>query len=176
MDSDLETLQQILQAATEGLSDEQRKWEAQGKWSIAQVLEHLYLTYTGTIRGFERMMKSGKPLASAPSTKQRLQSLVVFGLNYMPSGRKAPQQTTPRGLAMELVTAEMQGKIAAMDEIICECERRFGTGRMLDHPILGPLTGKQWRRFHLIHGRHHAKQIARMRGQMRETVSSTSAS
>jgi hypothetical protein len=28
--------------------------------------------------------------------------------------------------------------------------------------MLGPLTAGQWRKFHLIHGRHHAKQIRRL--------------
>jgi hypothetical protein len=30
-------------------------------------LEHLYLTYTGTTKGFERVVDGGKPLAS-PAT------------------------------------------------------------------------------------------------------------
>jgi hypothetical protein len=29
----------------------------------------------------------------------------------------------------------------------------------MDHPFLGPLTASQWRKFHLVHGRHHARQI-----------------
>jgi hypothetical protein len=29
--------------------------------------------------------------------------------------------------------------------------------------ILGPLTIRQWRKFHLIHGRHHIKQIRAIR-------------
>ena len=32
---------------------------------------------------------------------------------------------------------------------------------MLDHPILGALTVDQWLKFHVVHTRHHAKQIAR---------------
>jgi hypothetical protein len=29
--------------------------------------------------------------------------------------------------------------------------------------ILGPLTGAQWRKFHLVHGRHHVKQVLHLR-------------
>ncbi len=170
MDSDLEILGKLLHTATEGMSEKQVEWHPVGKWSTAEVLEHLYLTYTGTIKGFERMLGTGKPLATTASVKQRLQTLIVFGFNYLPSGRKAPPQAAPRGLAAQPVRAEMKAKIAAMDEIIQECERRFGKGPLLDHPILGPLTAKQWRRFHLIHGRHHAKQIARLRQQMGKAV------
>jgi hypothetical protein len=32
---------------------------------------------------------------------------------------------------------------------------------LLDHVILGPLTVKQWKKFHLAHGLHHLKQIRR---------------
>jgi hypothetical protein len=166
MDPNLEILQKVLQAATKGMSAKQLEWHPDGKWSTAEVLEHLYLTYTGTIKGFERIVGAGKPLATLPTMRHRTQTLLVFGFNYLPSARKAPAQAAPRGLAAGQVRTEMQGKIAAMDEIIQECQERFGSGPLLDHPILGPLTAQQWRRFHLIHGRHHAKQIARLRQQM----------
>lgn len=166
MDSDLEILQKALQTATERMSEKQLDWRPAGKWSAAEVLEHLYLTYTGTIKGFERLLAAGKPLATRASLKHRARASFVFGFNYLPSGRKAPPHTVPRGLVTERIRTEIYGKIAAMDQIIQECERSFGTGPLLDHPILGPLTAQRWRRFHLIHGRHHAKQIVRLRQQM----------
>jgi hypothetical protein len=91
----------------------------------------------------------------------------------MPSGRKAPKHTVPRGLAVEKVKAEVGPKIAAMDGIIEECEARFGHGKVLDHPILGPLTVAQWRKFHWVHGRHHAKQIERLRRQAGSEITSS---
>jgi hypothetical protein len=176
MDSDLEKMQKLLATATAGMSDEELQWHPKGKWSAAEVLEHLFLTYTGTIKAFERAMHSGRPLASPPTIKHRLQAFVVFGLNYLPSGRKAPPHALPRGLIPEQVNADIQGKIHAMEEIIGECERRLGSGPLLDHPILGPLTAKQWRKFHLIHGRHHARQIAHLREQMKKSAASSSQS
>lgn len=165
MDSDLETLLKTLQTAIEGMPEEELQWHRAGKWSAAEVLEHLYLTYTGTIKGFERLLAAGRPIATQASMKHRVQAWFVFTLNYLPTGRKAPVQTTPKGLAAERVRTELERKIAAMDQIIEECEGRFGSRKLLDHPMLGPLTAKQWRRFHLIHGRHHAKQIAHLRRQ-----------
>jgi hypothetical protein len=89
---------------------------------------------------------------------------VVLGFSYLPEGRKAPKNTEPRGLPLEKVRTEIGLKIAAMDEIIAQCEARFGQEtKILDHTILGPLTAAQWRKFHLVHGRHHAKQIRRLR-------------
>jgi hypothetical protein len=165
MDSDLETLLKALQTAIEGMSEAESRWHPAGKWSAADVLEHLYLTYAGTIRGFERLLGTGKPLATHASIKHRVQALFVFGFNYLPPGRKAPPHTMPKGLAAGSFKTEIQGKIAALDRVIEECEQRFGSRKLLDHPMLGPLTAKQWRRFHLIHGIHHAKQITRLRRQ-----------
>ena len=67
MDSRLDTLKQSLESAMEGMSSEQLSWHLPGKWSAAEVLEHLYLTYTGTIKGLEKVMTRGAPLATRPS-------------------------------------------------------------------------------------------------------------
>jgi DinB superfamily len=164
MDSRLEELKRALEMAVEGMSAEQLTWHPADKWCAAEVLEHLYLTYTGTIKGFERVMQAGKPLGTQASVKQRWRIFVVIGFSYLPSGRKAPQVTQPRGLPAEKVRQEFGEKIVAMDAIIAQCEARFGRStRLLDHPILGPLTATQWRKFHLLHGRHHQKQILRLR-------------
>jgi hypothetical protein len=170
MDSLLEELKQALESAIEGMPNEQMNWHPAGKWCAAEVLEHLYLTYTGTMRGFERVLESGKAMASPASMRQRLRTLVVLGFNHLPEGRKAPKPTVPRGLPPEKVRAEVGLKLAAMDEIIARCEARFGRGKLLDHLVLGPLSAAQWRKFHLIHGRHHVKQIDRLREQIHAGV------
>jgi hypothetical protein len=164
MDSRLDQLKQALESAVEGMTSEQLSWHPLGKWCAAQLLEHLYLTYTGTIKGFERVMTSGRPLASRASLNQRLRTFVVVGLGHMPGGVQAPAVAIPKGLPIHTVRNEIAAKIAAMDAIIAQCEARFG-GRVhvLDHPILGPLTAPQWRKLHVVHGRHHQKQLLALR-------------
>lgn len=169
MDSRLEKLKQAVESVVEGMSVEQLRRHVAGKWCPAEVLEHLYLTYTGTIRGCEKVMLAGKPLATRASLTQRMRSLVVVGFGYMPSGRKAPAMTQPKGLPAEQVGSEVGAKIVAMDAILAQCEERFGSGiDLLDHPILGPLTAAQWRKFHLVHGLHHTKQLLRLRHEMEQ--------
>jgi hypothetical protein len=47
-----------------------------------------------------------------------------------------------------------------MDVALDEAELRFGPSvPLMDHPVLGPLTIDQWRTFHWVHTRHHARQI-----------------
>jgi hypothetical protein len=163
MDSRLENLKENLQSAVEGMSSEQLSWHLPGKWCAAEVLEHLYLTYTATIKGFEEVITSGKPLATRASLAQRVLTFMVVGLGYMPAG-KAPAMVLPRGLPAEQVRNEIWAKLVAMDAIIAQCEARFGRQvKLRDHPIGGPLTAPQWRKLHLVHGRHHLKQLLWLR-------------
>jgi Protein of unknown function (DUF1569) len=171
MDSRLEKLKQSLESSVQGMTSEQLRWHLPGKWCAGELLEHLYLTYTGTIKGFEKVMTSGKPLASRASMNQRLRTFVVVGLGHMPGGVKAPAVAEPRGLPVEMVSNEIAAKVEAMDAIIAQCEARFGRRvHVLDHPILGPLTAPQWRKLHVVHGRHHHKQLLQLReNAMRQT-------
>jgi hypothetical protein len=162
MDHRLQILQREIAAAVEGMTPEQMIFHRPGKWSAAEVLEHLYWTYTGTIKGFGRVA-AGQHSPSRPTWAHRMRRFVVLGLSHMPTGREAPPNTRPRGLPVDKVVAEIGARIAEMDEIIIRCERSLGGGRLLEHPILGPLTAAQWRTFHLVHGRHHLKQIHRLR-------------
>jgi hypothetical protein len=148
------------------MSAEDLRRHPEGKWSTAEVLEHLYLTYTGTTKAFERCLQAGEPQARTPMLQDRVRAFVVTELGHLPEGRKSPKHALPRGMAVEEVVCEIGPRISAMDDQIAQCEARFGKRtRVLDHPILGPLTGRQWRKFHWVHGRHHIKQIHKLRQQ-----------
>jgi len=58
MDARLEKLKQSLESAVEGMSSDQLSWHLPGKWCAAEVLEHLYLSYAGTITGFKKVITS----------------------------------------------------------------------------------------------------------------------
>ena len=166
MDAYLQRLQEGIQSATQGMSGEDLLRHPEGKWCAAEILEHLYLTYTGTTKAFERCLQAGQPQVSARVLRDRVRTIVVVGLGHMPKGRQSPKHALPRGMTPEQVTREIGPRISAMDAAIAQCESRFGKqNRLLDHPILGPLTGRQWRKFHWVHGRHHIKQIQSLRQQ-----------
>jgi hypothetical protein len=164
MDSSLHQLQKELETATKGMSAEDLARHPEGKWCSAEILEHLCLTYTSSTKGFERCLSSGHTLARQPTLKDRMKTLVVVNLGYIPEGRKAPKGTVPCGVLNEKVLENVTAEIEKLEASISRCEARYGFGtRLLDHPIIGPLSGRQWRGFHLAHGRHHIKQIKRLR-------------
>ena len=134
------------------------------------MLEHLYLSYTGTAKGCSRVLEAGQPLATVTTWKQRLRTWGIVGFGYMPTGREAPRVARPRGLPPEQVAAEIALKIAEMDEIMARCQEKFGARKkLMDHPILGPLSLTAWRKLHLVHGRHHLKQIRGLLKEMART-------
>jgi hypothetical protein len=163
MDLYLERLHDAITAATDGMTAEQLQRHEPGKWSVAEVLEHLYLSYTGTVKGLGRCLQEGKPLARRQTLRDRMATTLVTGIGYFPSGRKSPKQASPRGIPMEQVMAGIGPEIQKMDELIAQCVTRHGDARILDHPIIGPLTARQWAKFHWVHGRHHVRQIWEMR-------------
>jgi len=164
MDSTLQRVQEAIEAATGGMSAQQLVQHPEGKWSAAGILEHLSITFGGTARLMRKCLEGGKPLASAPTLKHRLATLLVTGWGYFPTGRSAPEFSRPKGLDGATALQTIRENLAAMDQGLAECEQRFGAGvKIADHVVLGPLTIPQWRRFHLVHTRHHMKQIARLR-------------
>jgi hypothetical protein len=161
MDSYLQKLHADITGAANSMTPEQLAKRRAGKWCVAEIMEHLYNSYAGTIEGMDRCLVAGKPQGRAPSMKERIQVFVVIEAGYFPTGRKAPEVSVPRGVAPEEVLEQIGPKIVAMDEAITRCEARYGRRTLiLTHPILGPLTARQWRKLHWLHGRHHLKQIA----------------
>lgn len=131
----------------------------EGKWSGAEILEHLNLTYLGTIKNLERRLAENKPAASHRKVFA-LQRIVVTRFGLYPARRKSPERAVPRGAPVQQVTAEILRNLAHMDDLISCCETRFSARKPIaDHPILGPLTAAEWRSFHRVHGHHHVQQI-----------------
>jgi hypothetical protein len=132
---------------------------AQG-WSSAEILEHLALVFGRTTRGLQRIVEFGAPRVGPLTVPHRIAHFVVFGLRHLPSGRESPEAVRPRGVDAATVLDSALTALAAMDVALDEAELRFGPRvRLMDHPVLGPLTIDQWRTFHWVHTRHHARQI-----------------
>jgi hypothetical protein len=131
-----------------------------GRWSIAEIVEHLDRTYSGTVKGLERCLAAGAPRVSSPTLKSRARTFVVVSLGMFPTGIPAPKHVVPTGaLLLSEVLARARGNLEALDVATRAAVDRFGHGPLMDHPILGPFTPVQWLRFHRVHTRHHQKQM-----------------
>ena len=161
MSPELEQIRREAERLTREMSKADWHHAPPGKWSCAQIFEHLLLSYAATTKATLQAMEIGKPLGGRPTLRDRISTFYVAGLGLLPSGRTAPQHVTPKdGAGLESLR-QFNDALVAMDAMLTDAEKRFGSRvKLLDHPILGPLTAKEWRRFHRTHGRHHLKQVA----------------
>jgi DinB superfamily len=178
MHPDLKLLQSELDRALAGLDDHQTQLRPCSnsqpdpqRWNIQQIIGHLLLTYGATVTAMDARIAKHAPTRARPSLTQRIGQFAVLRLGWLPRGRKAPAPTTPDPNAAPVSAAALQSmvdsNIASMDARIAAAEQLFGRRRAITHMILGPLSVAQWRRFHLVHGRHHLRQIAAIRAEYR---------
>jgi hypothetical protein len=137
-------------------------WHAapRGKWSPAQIVQHLALGLEYSGRTFDAR-RHHAPMRRRPRTAREFAGyLSVIGLGWYPSGRKAPAAARPTERP-DAAAVERQFRGSA--EKLVALERELLPARRYDlfvkHPALGDLTLPEWLRFHVYHCTHHAKQI-----------------
>ena len=96
MDFYLQRLQNAI-SATAGMNAEKLALRpGADKWCVAEILEHLYLTYTGTIKGFEKCLQAGTPLAR-PTLQDRMRTMVVVSLGTCRKAGNRPRTPSRAG-------------------------------------------------------------------------------
>lgn len=167
MDPCLELLNREIEAALAGLSVEQTQLRPGGdpaRWCAQQIVGHLRLTYGATSVAMETRIGRGTPTKARASVAQRVGQWMVVGMQRFPGGRKAPEMVTvaldEAALDGAGLAAGVGAEIVRMDGLIVAVEGMFGgRSRCVSHMVLGPMRVGQWRRFHLVHGRHHLRQV-----------------
>lgn len=144
-----------------------RPRKRKNRWSIQQIVEHLLLTYVSTEEAIGGRMARGRPTRSKPKLMQRIAQYTVVRLGYFPRGRKAPALVVPPAetepVSGEELAHRVREQLLRLHELCNDAEKVFGEKRCVSHHVLGPLSVAQWRRFHLVHGEHHARQILAIR-------------
>ena len=165
MSLQIQGIRDAVSSATAGMAAEDLLLRpAEGaKWSVAEILEHLMLSYTGTIKGMERSLVLSQPSVTRQSLRQRILTYLICCMGYFPEGRQAPKQVVPRGTPAGEVLPMLYGSLDQLDAAIDAAEKKFGKRKVMDHPLLGAFTPAEWRGFHAAHARHHMKQIAAIR-------------
>jgi len=175
MNRDLEMLRDELERSLGGLDERQTQLRPGGdpaRWNIQQIATHLLLTYAATETALDARIAKAAPTKARPTLAQYAGQFTLLRLGYFPRGRKAPDRVTAPADATPVpggvLIAQVHAAIDTLDRRILEAESIFGPDlRAVSHMVLGPLTTRQWRRFHLIHGRHHIRQIAAIRAEHR---------
>lgn len=141
------------------------------KWNIQQIIQHLCLSYASTADVFETRLEKGRPTQTKPTVQQRLAQFFLFTVGLYPNGRTAPElvipSTTEATASGNNLICSVAEHLTLLDALFDEAQALFGSGPCVTHVILGPLRVQQWRKFHLLHGDHHVKQILAIRASRR---------
>jgi hypothetical protein len=157
----LEKVRLKAEQLTRDFSPEEWRCTADGKWCASRTFEHLLLTYTATTKGTLKAMKAGQPLCRDVKFRDRVAKFYVVQLGIFPKGEQAPRHTVPSAGLQGDPLRPFNDALVAMDATLTDAERRFGhKTRILEHPMLGPLTAEEWRRFHYVHAHHHFRRLA----------------
>jgi Protein of unknown function (DUF1569) len=147
-------------------------WGRPHCWSVQQIVEHLVLSMDATRATLEERLAEGRlgQNLHRSRTEWALQ-LMILSAGHMPKGVGAPRATTPAAnmpsTGVRELTERLDAAIESLDATLDQCRQRFGMERVGRHFLLGPLRVDQWRRYHVLHLRHHLKQM----GELRETLS-----
>jgi hypothetical protein len=143
------------------------EWESgpPGQWTSAQIVEHLALGLNLSAATFQARRNHAPMSRRARTPAEQIATFFIFGLRWFPPRRKAPERTTPAELISRAnAEAHFLAGIDAWDQV----DRALLPARRADlfvkHPRMGDLTVEEWMRFHVIHARHHARQIRRRFG------------
>ena len=137
-------------------------------WNVQQVIEHLLATYSLCTASLDSRLAKGRALETPISFRGRMAQWLLTDVGYFPPGRKAPEPVRPGvvqlmpqdGAALEEC---VRVALTKLDETLDRVAAVYPSQPVSTHLVLGPLTVRQWRRFHLVHGKHHAKQLARVK-------------
>jgi hypothetical protein len=161
VDATLRQVLTLLDSTLDGIEAAALAHRPPGKWSGAEIVEHLALSYRATSVAIRKALDAGAPRGRRRSFGQRAACFVVLTLGHLPSGRRAPEAVVPAGGSPDTVVSEARQRLGQLDQDLAEAHERLGPAVLVaQHPVLGGLTVDEWRRFHFVHTRHHCRQIA----------------
>jgi hypothetical protein len=139
------------------------RWKAApapGKWSPAEIAEHLSLTYAhllGELHG-------GQPVRVRGSWLFRLLARYKFLPPLLRDGTIPPGVRAPREVRPQLPSEDREAALKRFRALAVEFEgeitrRRAAGGGHLTHPYFGRLDADRGIRFVEVHIRHHTGQL-----------------
>lgn len=148
-----EAREKLLQVI-DGLTDEElNRKSSEDKWSIRQILEHLYVIEGGIAKTIKKQLANGDPHTTNDIPIKRIVDRSIK-LEAPEFARPGEEFSTLRDLIDKLaLTHELLGKIA---ETVPEEQLEE---KSFPHPVFGEMSLKQWIPFVGYHELRHIEQI-----------------
>jgi hypothetical protein len=138
----------------------------EGKWSIAQIVEHLAIAFDLVATGFASLPE-GEPKERQATPAQAVLRHALLGSGELPKGMRAPDISHPSDDPdPELVVARFRMGVEQTRTLVEDWPQERQVSSFLRHPVLGDLNLPEWVRFHYVHCSLHARQIEKRLAQL----------
>ena len=138
----------------------------EGKWSIAQIVEHLAIAFDIVATGFAKPTPNETAGREATPAQAVLRH-TLLGSGELPKGMRAPDISHPSDdPEPELVVARFRMGIEQTRTLLEDWDEDRQVSTFLRHPVLGDLNLPEWVRFHYVHCTLHARQIEKRLAQI----------
>lgn len=150
-----------LAQAIEGLSEKQWRFKPSPDcWSVAENVEHLSIVSNRVLLILERLEQS--PATEPGYDREAIATRVIAGTADRSQKFQAPPHIAPTGL---LTIEDAFQKFLEVDRRVVEA---FDSslplrGRVVSHPVLGPLEGYEWILIDAAHNVRHTNQILELK-------------
>jgi hypothetical protein len=136
----------------------------EGKWSLAQIVEHLAIAFDLVANGFAALPEN-KTRDREATPSQAVLRHTLLGSGELPKGMRAPDISQPsENPDPELVIPRFRMGIERTRTLLDDWPEEKQVAKFLRHPILGDLNLPEWVRFHFVHCTLHARQIEKRLG------------
>ncbi len=144
---------------------------APGKWSPAQIAEHLRLTYVV----INAELDGGKGLCLRASAWVRLFLRLAYLPGILRTGRLPRPALAPREVRPGAGPYEQEATARALEQVGMAFEEKLATRRdggapVLTHHLFGRLTAVQAWRFVAVHNEHHRLQVLARRAPPPDSI------
>lgn len=134
-----------------------------GRWSVAEVVEHVARVERGVVRMLEAGRAGALRAPATPPLGAPLADAVVGRLRDRGEPLEAPERVRPTGAPTpEDALAELAQARAALLDAYRTAGDEVLDGGAYPHPYLGPLTLRGWVEMSAHHDARHAAQVAEL--------------
>jgi hypothetical protein len=130
-----------------------------GKWTVAQIVQHLAISIDVVAKLFaERGEKGGMRRRAKPH--ETVMRHLVLGAGRIPGLPRVSDLANPEeDPDPDLITAQLRMGVEEFTRLANEWPEARREDVFVRHPLLGDLNLPEWVRFHYLHCRHHAREI-----------------
>lgn len=156
--------EELLQAVASAPESLHQARATEGKWTLAQVLEHLWLAENGSGRLVTKLIREAQDNGHVETEQSSLLNTLDHHNVANPKQRmRAPEMIRPtEGMSVETALTRLRESRERLLKSL-QAARGLALGKVsAPHPALGPLDAYRWLLFLAQHERRHARQIREM--------------